>query len=56
MIKEIANVIIRNEHTDFTDVSLYSSYTADGHPIYVLKDEGVGRIVEEENIFMKKMI
>ena len=54
MIKEIANVIIRNEHTDFTDVSLYSSYTADGHPIYVLKDEGVGRIVEEENIFMKK--
>lgn len=54
MIKEIANVIIRDEHTDLTDVSLYSSYTADGYPIYVLKDESVGRIVEEENIFMKK--
>lgn len=54
MIKEIANVIIRDEYTDLTDVSLYSSYTADGHPIYVLKDESVGRIVEEENIFMKK--
>jgi len=54
MIKEIANVIIRDKHTDLTDVSLYSSYTSDGYPIYVLKDESVGRIVEEENIFMKK--
>jgi len=54
MIKEIANVIIRDEYTDLTDVSLYSSTTADGYPIYVLKDESVGRIVEEENIFMKK--
>lgn len=54
MIKKIANVIIRDRYTDLTDVSLYSSYTADGHPIYVLKDESVGRIVEEENIFIKK--
>ena len=54
MIKEIHNIIIRDKHTDLTDVSLYSSYTADGYPIYVLKDESVGRIVEEENIFMKK--
>ena len=54
MKKEIANVIIRDEYTDLTDVSLYSSTTADGYPIYVLKDESVGRIVEEENIFMKK--
>ena len=54
MIKEIANIIIRDKHTDLTDVSLYSSTTADGYPIYVLKDESVGRIVEEENIFMKK--
>ena len=54
MIKEIANVIIRNEYTDLTDISLYSSRSADGYPIYVLKDESVGRIVEEENIFIKK--
>ena len=54
MIKEIANVIIRDRYTDLTDVSLYSSYTADGHPIYGLKDESVGRIVEEENIVIKK--
>ena len=54
MIKEIANIIIRDKYTDLTDVSLYSSTTADGYPIYVLKDESVGRIVEEENIFMKK--
>ena len=54
MIKEIANVIIRDEYTDLTDISLYSSRSADGYPIYVLKDESVGRIVEEENIFIKK--
>ena len=54
MIKEIANIVIRDKYTDLTDVSLYSSTTADGYPIYVLKDESVGRIVEEENIFMKK--
>ena len=53
MIKEIANIIIRDEYTDLTDVSLYSSTTADGYPIYVLKNERVG-IVGEENIFMKK--
>jgi hypothetical protein len=54
MIKEIANVIIRNEYTDLTDISLYSSRSADGYSIYILKDESVGRIVEEENIFIKK--
>jgi len=52
MEKEIANVIIKNEYTDLTDVSLYSSRSADGYRIYILKD--VGRIVEEENIFIKK--
>ena len=53
MIKEIANIVIRDKYTELTDVSLYSSTTADGYPIYVLKDESVG-IVGEENIFMKK--
>lgn len=54
MIKEIANIIIRDEYTDSTDISLYSSRSADGYRIYILKDESVGRIVEEENIFIKK--
>jgi len=54
MEKEIANVIIRNEYTDLTDVSLYSSRSADGFEIYVLKEEDVGGIIEQENIFIKK--
>jgi hypothetical protein len=54
MEKEIANVIIRNEYTDLTDVSLYSSRSADGYRIYILKEEDVGGIIEQENIFIKK--
>ena len=52
MKKEIANVIITNEYTGLTDVSLYSSRSADGYRIYILKEEGI--IVEQENIFIKK--
>lgn len=52
MKKEIANVIIRNEYTDLTDISLYSSRSADGYRIYILKEEG--GIIEQENIFIKK--
>ena len=52
MEKEIANVIIKNEYTDLTDVSLYSSRSADGYRIYILKE--VGGIIEQENIFIKK--
>ena len=52
MKKEIANVIITNEYTGLTDVSLYSSRSADGYRIYILKEEGI--IAEQENIFIKK--
>lgn len=55
MKKEIAGFItITDEYTDSADLTMYSSGTADGFEIYVLKEEGVGRIVEEENIFIKK--
>ena len=53
MKKEIAGFItITDEYTDSADLTMYSSGTADGFEIYVLKEEGVGRMVEEENIFM----
>ncbi len=54
MRKEIADFITVTDNYEYPDITMYSSESADGHDLYILKEEGVGRIVEEENVFIYK--
>ena len=52
MRKEIADFITVTDNYEYPDITMYSSESADGYDLYILKEEGVGRIVEEENVFI----
>jgi len=52
MRKEIADFITVTDNYEHPDLTMYSSESADGYDLYILKEEGVGRIVEEENVFI----
>ena len=54
MRKEIADFITVTDNYEHPDITMYSSESADGYDLYILKEEGVGRIVEEENVFIYK--
>jgi|TARA_R100000081_G_C4798987_1_gene162854 hypothetical protein len=54
MREEIADFITITDDYQCPDLKMYSSESADGYDLYILKEESFGRIVVEENVFIYK--